>query len=763
MFMKKRLLSILAALLLVSILTVMAAADNDVAGVISHEEFLENNEVFASSYEPSVAVQQKVQEVAELCRNEGFTSQYETALWLHDWLTANAYYDNSRTIRDPDGVLIQGTGVCQSYTTAFGLLLDEFEIENTAVISDAINHTWNMVKLDGVWCHIDVTWDDPTDGTANDEVKVSGNENHNYFGMDDTLISRDHSLEVTEHPCSSLQNYYPRRSGGIFCFSTEEELYATLSSLALTETENIEVCYTGTDADFSVLNAIDAWLAAYSGDYGVSRYYRSASDYSGSLTLSYVQSNPIIHLDTPLQAPDFSLGGPDGVFRLANYSNNGLLMIFGAKEDAYTRTLLNRLSGSLDQMNQSGVEVLVSISNAVNPFDLQSLQADFPGFFFCYDESLLWNFMDAVGFQSNNFFYPCVFLINSAGNITGYATGNVSCESLLSETGAVATNQPLPDPEPTAYHLEVPEGDEVSISAVSSASIRSALQSVCEENRRVVFLVDHPQNWQYSSNPGIMQDWENHYDLYHSQGMALVAYFADYDVAAEISRAYPHVIMIPYDGTDQNQCNLELLQAAGMNVYGGYYYQSNFLFDHNGNMLDYTNGSAMRLWDCLVLLDRDEPAEGIVLSGPDTFVPGVPFTVSVTSYTPADRAPVFVWYQDGRPVSTGLAQSCSFTVAENRESTAISVSSLSGEPYGITVVNSQLTTLDLPEDLLIIEDRAFENTVANIIIIPDGVTRIGMRAFAGNQYLMKVSLPASLTDIASDAFADCSSFAFEYR
>ena len=35
-------------------------------------------------------------------------------------------------------------------------------ITSTAATSDAMNHTWNMVYLDGAWYHIDVTWNDPT-------------------------------------------------------------------------------------------------------------------------------------------------------------------------------------------------------------------------------------------------------------------------------------------------------------------------------------------------------------------------------------------------------------------------------------------------------------------------------------------------------------------------------------------------------------------------------------------------------------------------
>ena len=29
------------------------------------------------------------------------------------------------------------------------------------VTSEVINHAWNLIKLDGEWYQVDVTWDDP--------------------------------------------------------------------------------------------------------------------------------------------------------------------------------------------------------------------------------------------------------------------------------------------------------------------------------------------------------------------------------------------------------------------------------------------------------------------------------------------------------------------------------------------------------------------------------------------------------------------------
>lgn len=93
-------------------------------------------------------------------------SEFEKALALHDWLINNADYDFNYENYGPDGVLLQGRGVCESYATAYEILLAQVGIQSIFVGSNAINHAWNMVNIDGAWYHVDVTWDDGGAGEA---------------------------------------------------------------------------------------------------------------------------------------------------------------------------------------------------------------------------------------------------------------------------------------------------------------------------------------------------------------------------------------------------------------------------------------------------------------------------------------------------------------------------------------------------------------------------------------------------------------------
>ena len=56
------------------------------------------------------------------------------------------------------GALVDGQTTCSGYTVAFHLLMQRLGISDALVSSIPMNHSWNMVKLDGSWYHVDVTW-----------------------------------------------------------------------------------------------------------------------------------------------------------------------------------------------------------------------------------------------------------------------------------------------------------------------------------------------------------------------------------------------------------------------------------------------------------------------------------------------------------------------------------------------------------------------------------------------------------------------------
>ena len=135
-------------------------------------------------------VSARVSEIVQECISI-VSGEYEIALWLHDWVINHSYYDGTYCYHGPDSILWYNTGVCDSYSKLYLLLLREAGIENFRVRGG--NHAWNAVLIDGVWCMIDTTWDDPT---TKEDVIVSGSECHDYFGMNDELFFTVFPLNV---------------------------------------------------------------------------------------------------------------------------------------------------------------------------------------------------------------------------------------------------------------------------------------------------------------------------------------------------------------------------------------------------------------------------------------------------------------------------------------------------------------------------------------------------------------------------------------
>ena len=67
----------------------------------------------------------------------------------------------------------------------------------------------------------------------------------------------------------------------------------------------------------------------------------------------------------------------------------------------------------------------------------------------------------------------------------------------------------------------------------------------------------------------------------------------------------------------------------------------------------------------------------------------------------------------------------------------------------------------LPDSLKLIEEEAFMGAAFEAVIIPDGCTSIGSRAFADCLNLVYVRIPASVTSIAEDAFEGCEQVVIE--
>ncbi|GAA0076062.1 hypothetical protein UT300005_04400 [Clostridium sp. CTA-5] len=90
---------------------------------------------------------------------------------IHDYITQNCTYDkdnyDKKTVPNIShtsyGALVNQIAVCDGYSKATMLLLNEYGIEAGIVTNDS--HAWNYVNIDGNYYQTDLTWDDPTPET----------------------------------------------------------------------------------------------------------------------------------------------------------------------------------------------------------------------------------------------------------------------------------------------------------------------------------------------------------------------------------------------------------------------------------------------------------------------------------------------------------------------------------------------------------------------------------------------------------------------
>ncbi len=195
----------------------------------------------------------------------------EYALFFHDYLCANYEYDTSFAVHDIYTFIKSGQGVCQSYTYAYTVLLKSVGIEVSWASSTEMNHMWNLVKLDGKWYHIDVTWDDPVG-------LVPGVAMHTYFMKSDASISseevkhygwvspyRSTATDYDSNPVSDVSSAFAYMDGKWYYISGGD-LYVTDSPFKAGQ------LHTELNLRWYAWNSSSYYTSDYSGLYAIGEY-----------------------------------------------------------------------------------------------------------------------------------------------------------------------------------------------------------------------------------------------------------------------------------------------------------------------------------------------------------------------------------------------------------------------------------------------------------------------------------------------------------
>ncbi len=151
--------------------------------------------------------QQETLELASNVLREIITddmTDYEKEKAVYDWMCANLHHEGGITVAipttsedssSPHGVLSYKSAVCVGFATTFRLFMQMLDIECKVVHNSY--HSWNLVKLDGDWYHIDIYSDVESGNYAN-------------FNMTDGMCAASHDWDTS---------FFPAATGLTYCYA----------------------------------------------------------------------------------------------------------------------------------------------------------------------------------------------------------------------------------------------------------------------------------------------------------------------------------------------------------------------------------------------------------------------------------------------------------------------------------------------------------------------------------------------------------------
>ncbi len=167
------------------------------------------------SYNPTAAQCDEIMKNVEkntasvIAEAKTLKTDYDRIKLFHDWIINRTDYisNNEKYTWRLDGPIVYKKSVCEGYSKAFSYLCQSVGIEcllvsgiGTTSLSSG-PHMWNMVKVDGKWYHIDVTWDDPLTTSGKPTLR------YDYFLISEAKIKEDHTIDNTFKIPSAPSNY----------------------------------------------------------------------------------------------------------------------------------------------------------------------------------------------------------------------------------------------------------------------------------------------------------------------------------------------------------------------------------------------------------------------------------------------------------------------------------------------------------------------------------------------------------------------------
>ena len=190
---------------------------------------------YSLTVEEVVARKQEIEQAANslLAGIAEDASDYDKVKYVYDTIIMNTDYDlNALENQNIYSVFVGELSVCQGYAKAAQYLLNRLGVEGTLVqgsVDSGEGHAWNLVKVDGSYYFLDVTW-----GDASYRSEDGGLENETYFpeinydylcvttGQLETTHKVENCVPIPE--CMATAANYDVREDALFTFYEREKL-----------------------------------------------------------------------------------------------------------------------------------------------------------------------------------------------------------------------------------------------------------------------------------------------------------------------------------------------------------------------------------------------------------------------------------------------------------------------------------------------------------------------------------------------------------
>ena len=167
--------------------------------------------------------------VDKLVRTAMKFSEWDKEKYVHDFICENIRYDKLKKPYSHEiiGPLGHGVGVCEGIAKSVKVLCDALGVwciiaicGNNPKKGIKYRHTWNIVRINGQYYHLDATFDNTLGKNEDGSTSIR----YDYFNLDDKNIFRDHEpLIAPAPPCPDGNHFYYREKK--LSFTKLEDVY----------------------------------------------------------------------------------------------------------------------------------------------------------------------------------------------------------------------------------------------------------------------------------------------------------------------------------------------------------------------------------------------------------------------------------------------------------------------------------------------------------------------------------------------------------